>query len=81
MFRLIWTLICGALVGWIAGKLMNVQGSWIQNIVVGIIGSAIGSVLCWIIGIYSYGFIFGIIVDVIGACLLLWVVNWLAGKR
>lgn len=81
MFKLIWTLICGALVGWIAGKLMHMEGGILQNIVVGIVGSAIGGILCALIGIYSYGFIFGIIVNVVGACILLWLVRWIAGRR
>lgn len=75
----VWTLICGAFVGWLAGKLMKTSGGLIKNIIVGVIGSAIGSFLCTLIGIYAYGFIFGIIVDVIGACLLLWIINKLAG--
>ncbi|MCD8144968.1 MAG: GlsB/YeaQ/YmgE family stress response membrane protein [Oscillospiraceae bacterium] len=81
IFRIIWTLICGGVVGWIAGKLMHCEGNLLQNIMVGIAGSAIGSVICALIGIYSYGFIFGIIVDVAGACLLLWIVSRFAGRR
>ena len=42
MFRLLGTLIMGALVGWIAGKLMDAEGSLLRNIIVGIIGSAVG---------------------------------------
>ena len=45
MFRLLGTLIMGALVGWIAGKLMNMEGSLLRNIVVGVVGSVVGACL------------------------------------
>lgn len=43
MFHLIGSLIMGALVGWIAGKLMNAEGTVLRNMVVGVIGSFVGS--------------------------------------
>lgn len=36
---MIGALILGALVGWIAGKLMNVEGGLLRNIVIGVVGS------------------------------------------
>ena len=38
MLKLIGSLITGAIVGWIAGKIMNTESSLLRNIVVGIIG-------------------------------------------
>ena len=35
---MIGAIIMGALVGWIAGKLMNVKGGLLRNILVGIVG-------------------------------------------
>ncbi len=75
LFSLLWTLICGAIIGWLAGLLMHNPGSLVRNIVVGIVGSSLGSFLCYMIGIYAYGFLFGAIVDVVGACLLLWIID------
>ena len=43
MFNLLSSLIMGALVGWIAGKIMDAQGGLLRSIVVGIIGSFVGS--------------------------------------
>ena len=69
MFRLLGSLIMGALVGWIAGKLMDAEGSLIQNIIIGIIGSAVGSV---VFGFYAYGWIANLLVSVVGACIFIW---------
>lgn len=75
MLHLIWSLICGAIIGWIAGRLMKDEGSWLRNAIVGIVGSGLAGIICNAIGIYSYGFIFGVIANIAGACLLLWIVR------
>lgn len=75
IWSIIWSLFCGGIIGWIAGKLMHREGGWIRNIIVGIVGSSLGGFLCGLIGIYAYGFIFGVIVNVAGACLLLWIIH------
>ena len=75
IWSVIWSLICGGIIGWIAGKLMHREGGWIRNIIVGIVGSALGGFLCNLIGIYAYGCIFGVIVNVAGACRLLWIIH------
>ena len=72
MFRLLGSLIMGALVGWIAGKLMDAEGSLIQNIIIGIIGSAVGSVVFGFLGFYAYGWIANLLVCVVGACIFIW---------
>ena len=68
MFRLLGTLIMGALVGWIAGKVMNTDGGLLRNIVVGIVGSFVVGLL----GFYAYGFFANLLVSVVGACLFIW---------
>ncbi|MCI8813325.1 MAG: GlsB/YeaQ/YmgE family stress response membrane protein [Oscillibacter sp.] len=73
MFRLLGTLITGALVGWIAGKLMDMEGSLLRNIVVGVVGSMVGSFVFGLIGFYAYGAIANLIVSVAGACLFIWI--------
>ena len=72
MFRLLGSLIMGALVGWIAGKLMDAEGSLLQNMLIGIVGSAVGSVVFGILGFYAYGWIANLVVSVVGACLFIW---------
>ncbi|MCI8480259.1 MAG: GlsB/YeaQ/YmgE family stress response membrane protein [Oscillibacter sp.] len=73
MFHLIGSLIMGALVGWIAGKLMNAEGTVLRNMVVGVIGSFVGSAVFGLLGFYAYGFFANLLVDVAGACLFIWI--------
>lgn len=69
----LWSIICGAIIGAIAGSIMNSKGGFIRNVVIGMVGSSFGGWIAHLIGIYSYGKIFGIIVDIVGACLLIWI--------
>jgi len=71
--HLIGSLIMGSLVGWIAGKLMNVEGSLLRNIVVGVVGSLVGSAVFGLLGFYAYGLFANLLVDVVGACLFIWI--------
>lgn len=79
MFRLLGTLIMGALVGWIAGKVMNTDGGLLRNIVVGVIGSFVGSFVFDLLGFYAYGFFANLLVSVVGACLFIWLGRKLFG--
>ena len=40
---MICSLILGALIGWIAGKLMGSRGGLIRNLILGVVGSAVGN--------------------------------------
>ena len=69
-----------ALAGWLASRLMKngkPQG-WLGNILLGIAGGAVGSILCKIIGIDAYHGIWNIIVSVGGACIVIWLVRKIA---
>ena len=39
---MICSLILGALIGWIASKLMGSRGGLIRNLILGVVGSAVG---------------------------------------
>ena len=76
---LIVTLLLAALIGWIASIIMHTDGQmgWVANIVVGIIGSFIGT---WLFGFISPATpldngldLMGIAVGVLGACLAIFV--------
>lgn len=71
--RLIGSLIMGALVGWIAGKMMNMEGSLLRNIVVGIVGSFVGSFVFGVIGFSAHSWFANLLVSVVGACIFIWV--------
>ena len=71
-------LILGALSGWIANRLMkNSSSGLIDNIIIGIIGAFIGGFVFNFLGAQSItGFnLHSIFVSVVGACILLWIIN------
>ena len=68
------SLIIGALIGWVAGKLMNSRGGILRNILLGIVGSGVGHYLAGMLGISATG-VGSYIVSVAGACLVIWVVR------
>ncbi|HRX57215.1 MAG TPA: GlsB/YeaQ/YmgE family stress response membrane protein [Eubacteriales bacterium] len=77
-----WLLI-GALVGWIASKIMHGKGGLLRNIIVGIAGSVLGGWLASWIGIGSGNVwsIGGFLIAIGGACLLIFLSRLIAGKR
>jgi uncharacterized membrane protein YeaQ/YmgE (transglycosylase-associated protein family) len=66
-------IVVGGLVGWLASIVMktNQQMGILANIVVGIIGSALGSWLAGLLGLAAFGFVGGLIVSVLGAIVLI----------
>ena len=70
-------LVLGALSGWIANRLMNSSTGLIDNIIIGIIGAFIGGFVFNFLGsetIIAFN-LHSIFVSVIGACILLWIIN------
>ena len=70
-------LVLGALSGWIANRLMDSRTGLIDNIIIGIIGAFIGGFVFNFLGAQTItGFnLHSIFVSVIGACILLWIIN------
>lgn len=79
MLRLIGSLITGAIIGWIASKIMNSESGLLRNIVVGIVGSFVGSFLFGLLGFYAFGWFANLVVSVIGACVFIWLGRKLFG--
>ena len=69
---MIGAIIMGAICGWAAGKLMDVEGGLLRNIVIGIIGSFVGSFAFGLIGFSAHGIIADLVVGIVGACLFIW---------
>ncbi len=67
------TLVIGGIVGWLASILMktNAQMGWVANVLVGIVGSALGFWLAGVLGIAPAGGILDSWWAVVGAALLI----------
>ncbi len=69
-------LVIGAIAGWLAGKLMKGGGFGLMgNIVVGIVGAAIGQFVFGIFGITAGTVLGTIVMATVGAAILLFVVG------
>jgi uncharacterized membrane protein YeaQ/YmgE (transglycosylase-associated protein family) len=67
------SIIIGGIIGWRASLIMktDAQMGILANIVVGIVGSALGHFLAGAIGLAAYGTVARLIVSVVGAVLLI----------
>ena len=70
---LLWTLIIGGVVGWLASILMRANGQMgiVANVIVGIIGSFLGQAVARATGMTMQGTAGWWIIAVIGAALLI----------
>jgi uncharacterized membrane protein YeaQ/YmgE (transglycosylase-associated protein family) len=70
--HLIWFVVLGAIVGWLAGKIMSGHGyGIIWDIVLGILGSFVGGfVFSLIFGTQPTGLVISFVVALIGAIVL-----------
>jgi uncharacterized membrane protein YeaQ/YmgE (transglycosylase-associated protein family) len=79
---MLWSLFIGLVAGWLAGQIFKGSGFGILgNIVVGVVGAFIGSMLFGLLGIDAYGTLGSIVMSTIGAVVLLWIVGAMTGKR
>lgn len=78
-------LIVGALVGWIASSIMGRDNGLLMNLLIGIVGSIIGSFVSRLVLGYDDSYLAfdwsAIIWSIIGAVILLAIVNALTGRR
>lgn len=76
---IIWALIVGGIVGWLASIVMktNAQMGMIANVLVGVVGSAIGFWAAGMLGLAPTGGIVRFIVAIIGAALLIFILRML----
>nr|WP_277626438.1 GlsB/YeaQ/YmgE family stress response membrane protein [Arsenicicoccus piscis] len=78
-------IIFGGIAGWIASKIMSTdaqQGIGL-NIVVGIIGGLLGGWVLSLLGVdvAGGGLIFSMLTAILGACILLFAVKAISGRR
>lgn len=77
---LLWTLIIGALAGWLGAQIFKGGGlGLIGNIIVGLIGGAIGY---WLLGnTFGTAILGQILTGAVGSIVLLAIINLLTGRR
>jgi len=80
---MIWWICVGLVAGWATGKLTNGGGYGVlMDIVIGIGGAVLGGFLMRTLGFAgSGGFIYTVIVAVLGAVVLLWLIHMVTGRR
>lgn len=80
MLHIIWSIIVGFIVGWIAKSFMGVHMGFLLTAGLGIAGSIVGGLIARLFSRPAPGSAFhpaGFIMSIIGAFLLLWVwVKW-----
>ena len=69
------SIIIGAISGWLANILMNSKSGLIRNIILGIFGGFLGSFIFDKLGIAFAGILGTILVSVVGACIIILVVD------
>jgi uncharacterized membrane protein YeaQ/YmgE (transglycosylase-associated protein family) len=75
-------LVVGLIAGWLAGKVMTGAGyGLIGDIVTGLVGALIGGFLYGQVVTTAEGFWGSVVVAFVGACLLIFVVRFVALKR
>ncbi|MUM16721.1 GlsB/YeaQ/YmgE family stress response membrane protein [Mycobacterium sp. CBMA271] len=78
-------IVIGGIAGWVASKLMgtDAQQGLLLNIVVGIVGGLLGGFLLSLLDVSTYGFgwILTFITALAGACILLFLLRLVSGRR
>lgn len=81
---LIGWIILGGLAGWIASMIMNRDASMgiFANIACGVVGGLLGGwLLSFFVDVESKGMFFSFLTCILGAVLVLWIVNMISGRR
>lgn len=81
---MIYAILIGALCGWIASMIMGTNQSMgaLANILAGLIGGAIGGGVLSLLGLVPKDNLVGSLVSgVVGACIVIFVVKAIRGKR
>jgi uncharacterized membrane protein YeaQ/YmgE (transglycosylase-associated protein family) len=87
MFSLIISLVVAGVAGWLAGNIMKAQpiqigGSpIIGNVILGLIGGFVGRSMLWLIGLGASGLVGSLIAAVLGAIVVIYVVDYFKKRR
>ena len=75
ILNIILVFILGVLIGSTAHNIMGGSGNIFHNAFVGIVGILVAHTLARIVGVSPYGVVKNLLLDIIGACIFLLVVN------
>jgi len=82
LWNILVTILIGALVGWLASLIMHMKGGFWLHVILGIVGSGVGAFLAKLIGITAAKVsIGGVVISVAGACVVVWLVRQISGKK
>jgi uncharacterized membrane protein YeaQ/YmgE (transglycosylase-associated protein family) len=71
---IIWWIVVGLVAGWAAGKIMKGGGyGVIADILLGIVGGILGGWIVNLLGFAQGGFIWSVLVAILGAVILIWI--------
>lgn len=74
--NIISSLLIGMAAGWLSGQIMKGRGFGILgNLIIGVIGSFIGSALFAVVGLSAYGIIGNLLMSTVGAVALLYILT------
>ena len=71
---MLWSIIVGGIIGWLAGKLMGSRGGVLRNIIV---GSGVGNWLAGAVGLVARNSLGSFLIGLGGACVVLLICRWL----
>lgn len=78
---IIWWIVVGLIAGWAAGKIMKGGGyGVIADILLGIVGGFVGGWLVGMIGFGGGGFIWSILIAILGAVVLIFITRLIKKK-
>ena len=80
IWKILVAILLGALAGWIAGKIMKSKSGFWGNVVLGILGGALGGWLGSLIGIGG-GWVMSVILAIAGACLIIFLFRLIFGRK
>lgn len=80
VIKLIIAVILGAISGYIACRIMKAKCSLLRNIVLGVIGGFVGDLIFELLGISFSGYLGTIFISIVGACLVIFLVNKLSNS-
>ncbi len=76
MSYLVWVVLLGIGAGWLAGQITKGRGfGLVGDLVVGILGSLLGSFIFGLVGLGAYSLLGRLVVSVVGAIVLLWLIR------